>query len=195
MRGLSREKVRLRRGAALLVLVVAITGLVDACGGTSSNGDTGAGELARQRELSEARHQAAQDARQGAKIEHLERELHTLAREKRGSRSSSSSLSQPRGGEQEPVTEPDGSDWPGGSGFTAILASVSSQGEATSVQAEATGRGLDAGVLSSSDYSSLRPGYRVVFSGVFPSVEGAEARTSHAHELGYSDAYPRFVAP
>ncbi len=58
-----------------------------------------------------------------------------------------------------------------------------------------THRGLDAGVLFSSDYSSLRPGYRVVFSGVFPDDSDAEARASRAHELGYPDAYPRFVAP
>jgi hypothetical protein len=92
---------------------------------------------------------------------------------------------------QEPV---DGDDWPGGTGFTAILASVSTEAEARAIQSEATGRGLDAGVLDSSEYSSLRPGYWVVFSGVFPNAEGAEGRAEHAHELGYTEAYPRFVA-
>jgi hypothetical protein len=70
-----------------------------------------------------------------------------------------------------------------------------SEAEARSIQVEATGRGLNAGVLFSTDCSSLRPGYWVVFSGAFSSVEDAEARVAHAHELGYSDAYPRFVAP
>jgi hypothetical protein len=50
-------------------------------------------------------------------------------------------------------------------------------------------------VLFSSDYSSLRPGYWVVFSGSFGSVGEAAARTARAQELGYTDAYPRFVAP
>jgi hypothetical protein len=86
-------------------------------------------------------------------------------------------------------------DWPGGSGFTAILASLTSEAEASEVEAEATGRGLDAGILYSSDYSSLRPGYWVVFSGDLPDDGGAEARASQAQELGYPDAYPRFVAP
>jgi hypothetical protein len=50
-------------------------------------------------------------------------------------------------------------DWPGGSGYTTILASVGSQAEARSLQSIASGRGLDAGVLLGSNYRSLRPGY------------------------------------
>jgi hypothetical protein len=183
------------KATAMIVLAVATAGLLSACGG-SSNSNSGASELARQRELSEARHQAAQDARQAAKIKNLERELHNVAHQKSRSRTPRSDASPlPSSEAQAPVAEPGSGDWPGGTGFTAILASVSSEGEARSIQSEATGRGLDAGVLYSSYYSSLRPGYWVVFSGVFPSADGAEARVGHAHELGFSDAYPRFVAP
>lgn len=87
------------------------------------------------------------------------------------------------------------SDWPGGTGYTAILASLGSRTAAKAAQRRFAGRGLDAGVLNSSDYSSLRPGYWVVFSGTFPSKSGADQRASRARSLGVKGAYARFVAP
>ncbi len=182
------------RGAVIALALLVAGGLLAACGGGSGGGDTGADELARQRELAEARHQAAQDARQSTKIKDLEQELHRVAKKTR----SEPEARVPRPAETPPsqgAQESESDDWPAGTGFTAILASVGSESEARSIQAEATGRGLDAGVLYSSEYSSLRPGYWVVFSGDFPQADDAEARADHAHELGYSDAYPRFVAP
>jgi hypothetical protein len=180
-----------------LALFVAAALALAACGGGSSSSSTGDGaaELAHQHELAQARRQGAQAARQAARIKDLEREVHAVREgEKRKATQSGQSAAEP---EPAPAvqTEPGSDDWPGGSGYTAILASVSSEGEARSIQTEATGKGLDAGVLYSSDYSSLRPGYWVVFSGVFPDADGAEGRAGHAHELGYSDAYPRFVSP
>jgi hypothetical protein len=86
-------------------------------------------------------------------------------------------------------------DWPGGSGYTVILASLSSETQARSQQAQATSAGLDAGVLYSSNFRSLRPGYWVVFSGVFSSQGDAVRRTSRAKSLGYATAYPRFISP
>lgn len=86
-------------------------------------------------------------------------------------------------------------DWPGGPGFTAVLASETSVSAARGIQKQATTRGLDAGVLYSTDYSSLRPGYWVVFSGTFPNQSDAARRASRAKELGYGTAYPRFVSP
>jgi hypothetical protein len=59
------------RAAPLLLVLVAGAGLY-ACGGS---GDSGAEELARQQELRAARVQAAEDARQSAKIGELERRL------------------------------------------------------------------------------------------------------------------------
>lgn len=186
-----------RRAAARrllgLVLLLAIASGLSACGSSGAT-DTGASELAHQHELAEARRQGAQDARQATRIEALERELNAVRRHV-----ASAGQANPRPKEapeeEQPATESWAGDWPGGSGFTAILASLSSEAEANEVEAEARGRGLDAGILYSSDYSSLRPGYWVVFSGDFPNDDGAEARAAHAHELGYPGAYPRFVAP
>jgi hypothetical protein len=186
------------RRILLLVLLLVIASSLAACGGSDST-DTGASELAHQHELAEARRQGAQDARQATRIEALERELHAVKRHEQSGEhdTAGNQATTPEGHpeEEQLATETGPDDWPGGSGFTAILASLSSEAEATAVEAEATHRGLDAGILYSSDYSSLRPGYWVVFSGVFPNDDGAEARASHAHELGYPDAYPRFVAP
>jgi SPOR domain len=86
-------------------------------------------------------------------------------------------------------------DWPGGSGYTAILTSETSQAAAEATQARAASAGLDAGVLNSSDYSSLRPGYWVVFSGTFDTSQEAAARAQRAQGLGFGSAYPRFVSP
>lgn len=76
-----------------------------------------------------------------------------------------------------------------------MLGAFSTEENARSQQSEATGLGLDAGVLYSSNFSSLRPGYWVVFSGTFSSQEEAAARALRAQELGYTDSYPRFVSP
>jgi len=85
-------------------------------------------------------------------------------------------------------------DWPGGSGYTTILVSVASEAEARRVQAAASARGLDAGVLYSSNYRSLRPGYWVVFSGTSSNKQDADRRTARAKSLGYKEAYPRFIS-
>jgi hypothetical protein len=182
---------------AVLVLALALAAVtLSACGGSSSTTD-GAAELAHQHELVQARRQGAQAARQAARIKDLEREVHAVREDEQKRESQGRhQLAEPEPAPAAPAqTEPATDDWPGGSGYTAILASVSSEGEAGSIQTEATGKGLDAGVLFSSDYSSLRPGYWVVFSGVFRDADGAERRAGHAHELGYAEAYPRFVSP
>lgn len=85
-------------------------------------------------------------------------------------------------------------DWPGGSGYTVILASESSESAARSTQSRASAAGLDAGVLYSNNFRSLRPGYWVVFSGTFTTQSDAARRAARAKELGYRDAYPRFVS-
>ena len=85
-------------------------------------------------------------------------------------------------------------DWPGESGYTAILASVASESAARTIQSQAAANGLDAGVLDSSNFRSLRPGYWVVFSGTFTTLSDAARRTGQAKALGYVDAYPRFVS-
>jgi len=74
------------------------------------------------------------------------------------------------------------------------LASVASEAEARRVQAAASRSGLDAGVLYSTNYRSLKPGFWVVFSGTSPSKQDADRRAARAKSLGYGDAYPRFVS-
>jgi hypothetical protein len=66
-----------------------------------------------------------------------------------------------------------------GAAVTVVIASVDSEPAARALQREASDRGLDAGVLHSDDYSSLRPGYWVVFSGSFASQEAASAQSRH----------------
>lgn len=99
------------------------------------------------------------------------------------------------GGSKQSQSSPATSDdWPGGAAYTTILASVQSESEARLIQSKASASGLDAGVLYSTNYRSLRPGYWVVFSGTSPSKQDADELTARAKALGYSDAYPRFVS-
>ena len=80
-----------------------------------------------------------------------------------------------------------------------ILASVAaSQGrsEADSIAQRATAAGLpEVGVLDSSDFSSLRPGYWVTYSGVYDSEAEAGSALPRAQAAGFPSAYPRRVAP
>src|SRR5262249_22199174 len=68
--------------------------------------------------------------------------------------------------------------WPGGDRYTIVLADLPLQAGPTAVRAkaqEAIRAGLhDVGVLISSSYSSLHPGYYMVFSGVYDSIEEAQ---------------------
>ena len=51
------------------------------------------------------------------------------------------------------------------------------------------------GVLDSSRYSSLHPGYYVVFSGVFNSLAAAQGALTSARSGGYPSAYARAITP
>ena len=90
--------------------------------------------------------------------------------------------------------------WPTGkTGWTVVLVSLpaSTAGRATA-QSQATralGSGLpDVGVLDSSKYSSLHPGYYVVFSGIYTARADAESTLTAAHTAGFSSAYVREIA-
>lgn len=74
--------------------------------------------------------------------------------------------------------EADGSsDWPlGATAWTAILASTRSERDARSAKGRVAAGGDPAGVLFSSDFSDLRPGYWVVFSGRYGSRDTAIAQ-------------------
>jgi hypothetical protein len=99
----------------------------------------------------------------------------------------------------EPPPPPAGPvDWPPGqSGYTVVLASLpESSGRAAAVRAaqRALDAGLpEAGVLDSSEYSSLHPGYWVVFSGIYDSIEEAQGGLDTARAT-YPQAYTRQIA-
>jgi len=85
-------------------------------------------------------------------------------------------------------------EWPQGkSGYTTVLVSLpQAVGRANALaRARAAKRaGLPAvGVLTSSSYSSLHPGYLVIFSGVYATQSEASAAVSAAHAKGFPDAY------
>jgi hypothetical protein len=82
--------------------------------------------------------------------------------------------------------------WPGGDGWTVIIASKGSQSAAESIATEAQGKGLTVGILKSDDYSSLNPGYHVVFTQKFDSKSAAEDSLSDV-QSDYPDAYVRQV--
>jgi hypothetical protein len=84
--------------------------------------------------------------------------------------------------------------WPAGkSGYTLVLESLPlSAGKASALARarQAKAKGLsDVGVLVSSGYSSLHPGYYVVFSGIYGSTGQASAAVTSAHAHGFPDAY------
>lgn len=87
------------------------------------------------------------------------------------------------------------SDWPSGrTAFTAIVSSVrdlaEAQGTAERVRSET---GESAGILFSTDHAGLKPGYYVVYSGVFDTR--AEAVTQAKKLAGdFAGAYARQVA-
>jgi hypothetical protein len=175
---------------ALLCFALAVITTVG-CGSDSERAPADTGASAEK--LAQARQEGAQDARQSQQVKQLKSEVRELKKSNQKPPPALSSTTTVEATTTAPSTGSSG--WPGGSGYTAVLASVGSQSEAESIQSRATAEGLDAGVLYSSEFSSLRPGYWVVFSGQFLSQPDASARAERAKSLGYSDAYPRFVAP
>jgi hypothetical protein len=87
---------------------------------------------------------------------------------------------------------------PGKDGFTVILRSVpksQGRGPAETEARRAQSQGLpQPGVLDSSDYSSLNPGYYVAFSGVYDTKAEAESGLATARSRGFPLAYVRRVA-
>jgi hypothetical protein len=84
--------------------------------------------------------------------------------------------------------------WPQGrSGFTNVLESLplaAGRGNALARARAAKRAGLPAvGVLVSSQYSSLHPGYYVIFSGIYASPGQASGGLGTAHQHGFPDAY------
>lgn len=88
--------------------------------------------------------------------------------------------------------------WPGPPNYTIVLASLPISGGKNGARQkalEALNAGLgDVGVLKSSDYSSLHPGYFVVFSGVFADQSAALRRLPAARKVGFDSAFVKRVA-
>ena len=87
--------------------------------------------------------------------------------------------------------------WPDRSGYTVVLQSIpttSGRTQATQIARRALGNGLrQVGVIDSSNYSSLHPGYYVVFTGVYDSLDQAQAALGAAKTAGFTLAYARPV--
>jgi cell division septation protein DedD len=88
-------------------------------------------------------------------------------------------------------------EWPTGrGGWTVVLRSDVREQMARNEARRALGAGVrDVGILDSSDYTSLHPGYYVVFAGVHDSQGDAEGALEAARSRGYERAYVRQVSP
>jgi hypothetical protein len=98
-----------------------------------------------------------------------------------------------------PTTSGGLAEWPPGmSGYTIVLRSIpTSAGRAAAMRdaRKASDAGVtDVGVLESSDYTSLHPGYYVVFSGVFDTMAEARSSLPNVRSSGYGEAYARRIA-
>lgn len=88
--------------------------------------------------------------------------------------------------------------WPAGqSGFTVVLESIPAQAGRSLAVARARTASLaglpQVGVLESSRYSSLHPGYYVVFSGIYSSRPEADRARTAAAAKGFGNAYTREI--
>ena len=91
-------------------------------------------------------------------------------------------------------TPPEIGAWPAGlPGWTVVLASEHARAAAFRVAERVAGRGIDVGVLDSSQHPSLAPGYWVVFSGRYPTQAAAQSASAQLVSLGQSYAHPRLV--
>jgi hypothetical protein len=90
--------------------------------------------------------------------------------------------------------------WPAGrTGWTVVLeslpATTSGQKSAQQRAARAAQGGLpEVGILVSSRYSTLHPGYFVIFSGIYDSRSEAESTLRAAAGAGFSAAYVRQIS-
>ena len=88
--------------------------------------------------------------------------------------------------------------WPAGTdGFTVVIASLPTAlgaGQATARALVAANRGLpQTGVLVSDTFASLHPGYLVIFSGIYATLDETSRAAAAAQRL-YPGAYPRRIS-
>jgi hypothetical protein len=86
---------------------------------------------------------------------------------------------------------------PGETGWTIVLVSypkTAGRPAAQATAAKAAQRLPEVGVLDSSLYASLQPGYFVIFSGIYSSQAEANGAVAAAHSAGFGAAYSRQIA-
>ncbi len=86
--------------------------------------------------------------------------------------------------------------WPRKDGYTIVLATVPVKTRAPLADRRAK-RAVraslpDVGILASSDFASLHPGYRVVFTGIYDSADEAQASLAHARSA-FGNAYVQAI--
>ena len=89
--------------------------------------------------------------------------------------------------------------WPrNANGWTIVLVSypkVNGRPAALQTATKAAGSGLrQVGILDSSLYASLQPGYFVVFTGIYGSKTDADVAVATARQAGFGGAYSRQIA-
>jgi hypothetical protein len=103
--------------------------------------------------------------------------------------------------EASPAVEHNGRvEWPAGQdGWTVVLvSSPADRGRKTprAIAGRAVRDGLpQVGIIDSSGYSSLHPGYFVVFSGIYGAAADAETALQTVRARGFGGAYPRQISP
>jgi hypothetical protein len=107
---------------------------------------------------------------------------------------------QPAPPKQTPAPTPALKEWPAGkSGWTVVLASLPTANGRPFALAQARAAehgGLEAvGIIDSSQYASLHPGYYVLFSGIYSSFDDANTAATTAQSRGYRRAYARRITP
>jgi hypothetical protein len=86
--------------------------------------------------------------------------------------------------------------WPTGvTGYTVVLGVIPSKGAATASATKIASSGIPAGILYSSDYSSMRPGDWIVFSGTYTTLAQADTAAAHIKTKGQPGAYAFSVVP
>jgi hypothetical protein len=101
---------------------------------------------------------------------------------------------------RKPVGPPNGRlSWPANeNGWTIVLVSypkTNGHVAARTTASKAARSGLgEVGILDSSLFASLQPGYFVVFTGIYSSKDDADAAVSTARQAGFGGAYSRQIA-
>jgi hypothetical protein len=90
--------------------------------------------------------------------------------------------------------------WPAGrSGWTVVLQALPTSNGRPFALAQARAAvhsGLqDVGIIDSSQFSSLHPGYFILFTGIYSSFDDADTGATTARSHGYPRAYPRQITP